>query len=756
MSFLTRRCCMMLLFFTLSYVTIYAKHIIGGEIVYKSTGIGKYALELRMYRDCQSKGGAEYDLDAITYLGIYTVNALNGQHRFVKFITAASSTKASTVSPDDNPCLILPPNVCVEQKTYFFETSLPVIDETYYISYQRCCRNETITNIRTPGDVGATYTIEITGESQKTQNNSPIFKKFPPIVICAGEDVNFDHSASDKENDQLVYEFCSPLIGGGKGGSDNTTPASAGERCDGVRPLPPCLPPYNTVSFTTGYSPTNPLNGDPIVTINSTTGKITGIPKIQGQYVVGVCVSEYRNGKLLSRLRRDFQFNVAQCEPAVFAKIKSDLVVLGKKQFVITACGDSTVIFKNESTLERYIQEYRWEFNIKGVKKTYNTRDITVAFPDTGLFKGLMIVNPGLKCSDTAVINARIYPKSDADFKFAYDTCIAGPVQFTDLSKSRGNVKFKTWQWTFADKDTSRLQSPAHLYKKPGIFNVKLIATDVNGCKGEKTKPVKWQPVPPLVVIEPSSANGCAPLEVYFKNLSSPIDSTYKIDWTFGDEGKGNKISPTHLYAKEGNFDVSVNITSPIGCKTSRSYSQLIKVLPSAKADFTFLPEKVTTLNPIVTFTDQSKGTVASWSWFFGEKGGIANQQNPTYTFRDTGLHVIMLRITHPSGCIDTLTKRIDVTPVAFIYMPNAFTPNADGINDVFIGRGIMDGARDYNFTIWNRWGEKVFGTNNPNEGWNGKNFGSVMQAGMYVYLITFKNPRGELIELKGYATLIL
>jgi gliding motility-associated-like protein len=756
MSLFTRRCAIGLLFLMLN-VAAYAKHIIGGEIVYKSTASGRYALELRMYRDCQSKGGADYDPDNITYLGVYKFNALTSRYTWVKTITALNSTKAATVAPDDNPCLILPPNVCVEQKTYFFETGLEVIDDTYYISYQRCCRNETITNIRTPGDIGATYTVEITGEAQKTQNNSPIFKKFPPIVICAGEDVDFDHAATDKEGDQLVYEFCAPLVGGGKGGSDGVP--GTGERCDGVRPVPPCLPPYSTVSFIApDYSALNPLAGDPIVTINASTGKITGIPKIQGQYVVGVCVTEYRNGKLLSRLRRDFQFNVAQCEPTVFAQIKSDLVIAGKKQFVITACGDSTISFKNESTLEKYIQEYRWEFEIKGQKKTYNTRDITVAFPDTGLFKGLMIANPGLKCSDTAVINARIYPRATADFKFAYDTCVAGPVQFTDLSKSLGKVKFKNWQWIFSDRDTGRVQNPLHLYKKPGIFNVKLIATDFNGCKGEKIKPVRWQPVPPLVVIEPSAANGCAPLSVYFKNLSSPIDSTYKIDWTFGDAATGNKISPTHLYEKEGEYDVSVNITSPIGCKTSRSYSKLIRVLPSVKADFLYSPDKVTTLNPTVTFTDQSKGTISSWNWLFGEKAGISNQPSPTYTFRDTGLHVVMLRVTHASGCVDTLTKRIDVTPVAFLFMPNAFTPNADGVNDTFVGRGVMDGARDYNFTIWNRWGEKVFETTDPTTGWDGKHSSTnaAMQSGLYVYLISFKNPRGESIELKGYATLIL
>ena len=101
------------------------------------------------------------------------------------------------------------------------------------------------------------------------------------------------------------------------------------------------------------------------LSINSVTGLITGTATITGQFVVGVCVKEYRNGILLSELRRDFQFNVVNCETAVEAIVKSDAVIDGQK-FVINSCGNNTITFTNKSQLEQYIRSYRWAFNING------------------------------------------------------------------------------------------------------------------------------------------------------------------------------------------------------------------------------------------------------------------------------------------------------------------------------------------------------------------------------------------------------
>jgi hypothetical protein len=135
-------------------------------------------------------------------------------------------------------------------------------------------------------------------------------------VVCVNNPLKFDHSAYDKEGDLLVYSFCDPLSGGGRGGG--------GGNCNSVTPTPDCPPPFTPVAFRAPqYTYLFPMGGNPPVTINSLTGQISGEPNTIGQFVVSVCVSEYRNGVLLSTLRRDFQFNVASCQGTVVARLNN-------------------------------------------------------------------------------------------------------------------------------------------------------------------------------------------------------------------------------------------------------------------------------------------------------------------------------------------------------------------------------------------------------------------------------------------------
>ncbi|HOO11136.1 MAG TPA: gliding motility-associated C-terminal domain-containing protein, partial [Cyclobacteriaceae bacterium] len=97
------------------------------------------------------------------------------------------------------------------------------------------------------------------------------------------------------------------------------------------------------------------------------------------------------------------------------------------------------------------------------------------------------------------------------------------------------------------------------------------------------------------------------------------------------------------------------------------------------------------------------------------------------------------------------------VNKIRDIYIPNAFSPNNDGTNDEYLGAGVMEGATAFSLTIWNRWGELVFQTSDPFEGWNGRkhNTGSEVPAGVYMVLVTFNGPRGEPFELQGVATVV-
>jgi gliding motility-associated-like protein len=720
-----------------------AKHIVGGEITYQvvsSTATSnRYRFTMKIYRDCNSVQSADFDDPAI--IGIYNANT----NMLIESFIVPKGPKVNVPAPT-YPCLVLPPDVCVDEATYTWEKTLAITNFSYVVLYQRCCRNETISNIINPGNFGATYSVEITSLAQSTQNNSPTFKQFPPTVICANEPLRFDHSATDAEGDQLVYEFCQPLPGGGRSNSGLNN-------CSLVQPSPPCWPPPGSLVFKTpDYTYDKPVGGDPIVKIDPRTGLITGTPREQGQFVVGVCVKEYRNGRLLTTLQRDFQFNVTACDPTVRGKIKADTVF--GKNYLLRACGDKQIKINNLSQDPAVVgNDFAFKINIGGQVRTFTDWQPTISFPDTGRYTGNLLLKPGTQCSDTINLIFEIAPGVNSNFKYTYDTCVAGAVQFTDLSNTAG-ASVTRWFWDFGDNKVSSQRNPSFQFETPGFKEVLLRTFNSRGCSDDSIATIRWQPVAPLLLIAPSLFTGCSPATIKFNQLSKPVDSTYKIEWDFGDGGKGSAVNPSHTYDKPGTYSIFLKVTSPIGCSTSRTFPDLITIRQGTKANFEFTPKEVTTFNNQVSFFDRS--TFASrWQWFFDDDG-YSILTNPTYRFRDTGVHKVKLQVSN-QYCTDTIVKFIDVIPKVTYFLPNAFSPNSDGNNDSYRGLGYTDGMREFKFRIFNRWGEKIFETTDPAASWNGKKFntGQDEPQGVYLCIVTYVNPRGENQEIKSYATLV-
>ena len=736
-------------------LTGYSRHIIGSDFYYDCNGPGRgsntknFSFNLTIYRDCSNPAGSPYDPDAS--FGIYRFNGTR-----YTYITQFSVNhgQISRVLPENNPCLIIPPNVCVEEASYRFAVDLPLTSETYVIYYMRCCRNNTILNINAPNNTGATFYIEISPEAQQACNSSPRFKAFPPIVICADFPLDFDHSATDKDGDSLVYEFCTPLAGGGSGAGD---PFGGGQGCGAVRPNPAiCAPPFSYVSFVSPLFTTQDPMGPGVLKLDPVSGKLVGKPVNLGQYVVGICVNEYRAGVLIGTIHRDFQFNVGTCEQAVHAKIQSDTSV--GKNFSINYCGDNTVKLTNQSFRDEYIKNYYWEFRSGASSQTYtsNDKNATITFPAPGKYKGLMIVNRNaLICSDTAFVDLNIIPSDiKAGFEFDYDKCSSLPIKFMDQS-SGSLTPPRTWHWDFNDGTSSRNKNSSHLFQLPGKYQVTLTVTDGSICKSTASREIAYFPAPQLLDVLPDKFRGCAPATIRFQNLSIPLDSTYQVDWEFGDGTRASGLHATHTYNSPGVYSISMSILAPSGCVTRESFNSFVRVQEGPVSAFDFSPKSLTTLNPSVQFTNMSRDAVA-YSWNFGDENG-SELENPSHLYQDTGTYIVNLIAKHQNGCIDTSQKQLDVLLNISYFLPNAFTPNNDGVNDFFLGAGSMTGMQDFNMSIFNRWGEMVFYTEDPLQGWNGRknNQGLVEPNGVYVCLVRYKTDRGEGRELKGFATLI-
>jgi len=734
-----------------------SRHIIGGEFYYETISPGNYEFTLIVYRDCAS-GGALFDSQNAPFgsasTGTVSVYRSDLELPFDRVVLGPPNVESIEVQPD-NPCLVAPPFLCVERGEYTFRLQLPITNQTYTISYQRCCRNNTINNIVDPSSSGATYTIDISPLSQQTGNSSVQFSNFPPVVICNGQPLDFDHSAFDPDGqsgNSIEYEFCSPFLGGGLAGSSGNP--GMGTDPDGVAPDPDLPPPYNEVQFVGGeFTSTTPLGGDPVVSIDSETGIISGTPENLGQFVVGVCATEFdAQGNILSQIRRDFQFNVVECDAAVTASMEADSID-ERGNFIFNACGRSSVQFNDSSFLQRFISTHEWTFEVESGEDIISTAtNPQIDFPDLGTYPGQLIVNKNTECSDTANFLVNIFGRIENDFSFDYDTCRAGLVSFEGSSFTENNEIIER-NWNIDNESTSSGNAINYEFRTPGDKVIVYEVIDDKGCKAVTEKLIPYYPIPNQIQIETEVDGECQPLRVAFNNLSYPLDESYDIFWQFGDGNSSTEISPTHIYEDAGVYNVSLEIISPIGCEYAGEVAQGIVVLESPIADFTYSPRSLTQVNNTAQFSDLSQ-LAEHYSWAFGDFGS-SDLRNPTITFPDTGTVEVDLLVTHENGCTDTATQLIDVIPKALYFLPNAFRP--DGQNSIYRGTGALGFISQFEMNIYDRWGQKIFTSTDPAIGWNGRknNTGNMMPAGVYICQVRFVGPRGKSFQFREFATLI-
>lgn len=721
----------------LSVTSLKATHIVGGEMTYECLGNNQYQITMRVYRDCYS-GQAGFDGSPgaqSARVTIYLGSGQNAQNMGTPNIGTPDITKIDPVVT--NPCLTAPANVCVEEGLYTFTVNLIPSDKSYFIAYQRCCRNGTISNIITPGDVGATYAVEITPLAQQECNSSPTFQDFPPIAICVNDTLRFDHSATDKDGDSLVYSFCTPLYGGSK---------------NNVAPNPESKPPYDGVTFQWPFSQNNPVGGNPQVSIDPITGEIFGFPTIQGQYVVGVCVTEYRNGEVLSITQRDFQFNIVACVQAINAEIEIPTDILyGGKALI---CGKSVLTLINKSTPVNKIADISWLVDtgsqVPVVVQTSDTLKMT--FPQPGLYFGKLVANPGLSCTDTTSIEIVVTPELEGSMSITGDSCLWDPFTFS-ATVNRDPAALTSITWNYKDGFSGLGATTQYAYKALGVYTPSFTATDTFGCERTITQVLDWFPLPDPISFVHDPDMGCLPVFAQFVNTSSPITSEYNLEWTFGDGSTGSGTIPTHTYTTAGSFDVGLTITSPLNCKQSLLSNDLILTRFPVEADFSYTPEtRITEDDPLVTFMNQSKnGEFSHWTI-----PGLYTTSSPStsFSFPDIGIFPVILEVSNAAGCYDSIVRFVEIEPVYRIYAPTAFSPNFDGFNDGFrllTSRGL----ENIEFQVFDRWGNLVFESNDDEVEWDGSRNGSPLDPGIYVWQLSYVDYWGETKQHQGEVQVI-
>lgn len=725
---------------------IYATHIVGGEIYYDYLGNNQYKITLKVYRDCYN---GVPPLDNPAHIDIFDKNG-----NVVKSRDVALLSLQSVPSSINNPCIYPPNTVCVEEGIYEFTETLPPINGGYYIVYQRCCRNHTILNLISPGGVGATYWEHIPGPEVAFPNSSPRFKKFPPIFICNGIDISFDHSATDPDGDVLVYSLCNayngldaccPIIPSSPSNSQycNTPPSSC--------PSNFSPPPYTPVPYLSPYSGTYPLASNPAINIHPNTGFLSGKPNMNGQWVVSVCVSEYRNGQLIGVHQREFQFNVVTCS----------ITVLSAMQDQSQKCDGLTVNFNNQSI---GASTFFWNFgDPTTLADTSHLSNPSYTYPDTGTYQVTLIANPGKPCSDTSVKTFYVYPKFNPQFIPPAGQCISNNSFSFQITGNYAN--YTQFNWNFgnnAQPPTSNAATPTGIqFTSPGIFPITVTVTQ-HPCEAQLSGTIEVFPLPQINAVS-NGGTVCVGSPFQFQvdadNLVNPI-----YQWYFTNGYFSSDSMPVVIFNQSGVYGYSLNLQSTAQCTSTFNITtpNAVTVYPQPFANFICSPTITTIFDPEITFTDASwagnyentNSYITQWHWNLGDNNVINNALQFIHSYSDYGDYPVQLIVTNNFGCTDTITKIVKVLPEFRFWVPNAFTPNNDGLNDVFLP--IVIGIEDFELEIFDRWGEKIYSTKSVKAGWNGYYKGELCKEDVYVWKISFKNIVSKKYEDHiGHVTLI-
>lgn len=265
--------------------------------------------------------------------------------------------------------------------------------------------------------------------------------------------------------------------------------------------------------------------------------------------------------------------------------------------------------------------------------------------------------------------------------------------------------------------------------------NISVTETNSCGSGTAVTYSVTIQPAPtPSISATPKQ--GCAPLTVNFTDVTVTGGATITSwNWLFGDGNTSSQQNPSNTYLTSGAYAVSLTLTTSAGCTSTLTLLNYINVFPNPKADFTTLESQITATDPTVHFIDQSQSNINLWHWQFGDNA-VSSQTNPVHTYIDAGSYDVWLTVTNQYGCKDSVRKTIVIKDEFAFYVPNAFSPNDDGTNDVFTGVGT--GFADFEMYIFDRWGELIYKTTDYKKPWDGKvnSRGDIVQEDVYVYKI--------------------
>jgi gliding motility-associated-like protein len=401
-------------------------------------------------------------------------------------------------------------------------------------------------------------------------------------------------------------------------------------------------------------------------------------------------------------------------------------------------------------------KSYRWNFGDGSPIVTTTSVTVSHTYTAVGNYRVTLIAIDSTTCNiaDTAYLNIRAgNNKATIDFVPA-KTGLCTDLSYVFTNKSTATTatfKANSFIWDFGDgtpRITADLNPPiTHTYAGPGTYKVKLILQDTAFCNAPDSlvKTIRLSPIVKASFITPS--DGCVPYNAVFDNTSA---GGLNFFWDFGDGSTSTVDNPTHLYTAVGKYTVKLIAYDSTSCNKLDSTSFTITVNPIPVPGFTYSPNPPQE-NTFTVFTNQSQGAT-NYIWYFGD-GDSTIEVNPRHIYNATGTYNVCLVAINAGGCRDSICMPVSAIINPLLDVPSAFTPGKFGVNSIVSVKGF--GIKEMNWTIYNRWGQKVFQSTNPSSGWDGYYKGKLQQMDVYAYTLDVIFTDGNKVRKAGDITLI-
>ncbi len=751
----------------------FATHVVGGDFTYRWLIGNQFELTVKIYRDCLP-GNAGFDQSIV--IGIFDKVTHARQDTLLMDLIEMDSVSLSGPSAS---CSI-PPEVCVEYAIYRDTIIIPNNPNGYYLIWERCCRNSTIINMQSPLQTGMAFYAEMPNPA--LHNSSPQFSNDPLPFVCENQPLNYSFSAVDPDGDVLVYELTTPLAG--NTGLPNSSPVQA------ILPTP--LPaPYPPITWAPGYSLANVCQSNQPLTVDPSTGQISVTVQNLGMYAMAVNVREFRNGVQIGMIRREIEFSVIICFGSVpQLSFSPNVLQTGTNYFEIYETDTLSLLISGTDT-----EDSLWlDVNSETMQQGAIAPPLATANVDSGMFYVASLYQWTTDCGHarndpykveirlrdngcplpfTAMDSIFIKVKSANDYKpdilclglregskveIIWHAPTVPQKHFQKMEVYR-SVNGGTFSLIGNESDYTKNHfddlNAIDYVNNNYCYYIKLISDCGGAGPPSDTVCTSTQFNNAINVMRNASVIDNSAVEITWEQFPAASTSTFFIYRYENKPAAVEELISTLVHPTGETYsdvNVDVNKTSYCYYLINEDFCQN-RSAPSNISCTVFLEGESDMFYNKLRWNSYQEWVqgVNRYQVYRKPNGSnapftlIASTEYNDTTYQDHDLdldygyfdyRIIAIEDTMPSP-MQSVSNEITLSQQPVGYIPNSFSPNLDGKNDVWkLESAFIESAE---VKVFSRWGQPVFESDSKHFVWNGNFIDKPAPAGVYVYLLTYK-----------------